>query len=104
MLGAIFIDDTAFDLVADPDDFHLVAHQQVFAASAEPALSKQAVVLHQLLEAKGLRGAAAPRDLPFALAPEAQIAVYFAPNTDRGFLDAILAAVHHKTNAPSMVA
>ncbi len=38
-----------------------------------------------------------------ALAPEAKIAVYFAPNTDRGFLDAILAAVHDKTNAPSII-
>lgn len=29
-----------------------------------------------------------------AIAPKAEIAVYFAPNTDRGFLDAITTAVH----------
>ena len=29
-----------------------------------------------------------------AIAPKARIAVYFAPNTDRGFLDAITRAVH----------
>jgi kumamolisin len=31
-----------------------------------------------------------------AMAPGAEILVYFAPNTDRGFLDAVLAAVHDK--------
>ena len=31
-----------------------------------------------------------------AIAPKAKIAVYFAPNTDRGFLDAIKTAVHDK--------
>ena len=29
-----------------------------------------------------------------ALAPKASIVVYFAPNTDRGFLDAVATAVH----------
>ncbi len=38
-----------------------------------------------------------------ALAPDATIAVYFAPNTDRGFLDAILAAVHDRQNRPDVV-
>lgn len=38
-----------------------------------------------------------------ALAPGARIAVYFAPNTDRGFLDAITQAVHDTTNNPSVV-
>jgi kumamolisin len=38
-----------------------------------------------------------------ALAPGAAIAVYFAPNTDRGFLDALLAAVHDKLRRPSVV-
>jgi kumamolisin len=32
-----------------------------------------------------------------AIAPGAQIAVYFAPNTDQGFIDAITTAVHDKT-------
>jgi kumamolisin len=38
-----------------------------------------------------------------AVAPQAHIAVYFAPNTDAGFLDAITTAVHDKTNKPSVV-
>src|SRR4030095_13653820 len=38
-----------------------------------------------------------------ALAPAAQFVVYFAPNTDRGFLDAIKAAVHYHQNRPSVM-
>ena len=38
-----------------------------------------------------------------ALAPGARIAVYFAPNTDQGFLDAITTAVHDTTNTPSVI-
>ena len=38
-----------------------------------------------------------------AVAPGATIAVYFAPNTDRGFLDAIKQAIHDKTHRPSMI-
>jgi kumamolisin len=37
-----------------------------------------------------------------AIAPGAQILVYFAPNSDRGFLDAITAAVHDR-RAPSVI-
>jgi kumamolisin len=33
-----------------------------------------------------------------SIAPKAKIVVYFAPNTDRGFLDAINQAVHDATN------
>lgn len=33
----------------------------------------------------------------------ARIAVYFAPNTDRGFLDAVTAAVHDAANNPSVI-
>jgi kumamolisin len=36
-------------------------------------------------------------------APGARIAVYFAPNTDAGFVDAITSAVHDTTNKPSVV-
>jgi len=36
-------------------------------------------------------------------APGARIAVYFAPNTDAGFVDAITAAVHDTTNKPGVV-
>jgi kumamolisin len=38
-----------------------------------------------------------------AIAPGATIAVYFAPNTDAGFLDAITTAIHDKTNRPSVI-
>lgn len=37
-----------------------------------------------------------------AVAPGAQILVYFAPNTDRGFLDAITTAIHDR-RAPSVI-
>lgn len=36
-------------------------------------------------------------------APAARIAVYFAPNTDAGFVDAITSAVHDTTNTPSVI-
>jgi kumamolisin len=38
-----------------------------------------------------------------AIAPKAKIAVYFAPNTDKGFIDAISAAVHDNVRKPSVV-
>jgi kumamolisin len=38
-----------------------------------------------------------------AIAPQAKIAVYFAPNTDQGFLDAITTAVHDSLRKPSVV-
>jgi kumamolisin len=38
-----------------------------------------------------------------AIAPGAKIAVYFAPNTDQGFLDAVSQAVHDTTHTPSVV-
>ena len=38
-----------------------------------------------------------------AIAPDAHIAVYFAPNTDAGFLDAITTAIHDSTNKPSVI-
>jgi kumamolisin len=37
------------------------------------------------------------------VAPQARIAVYFAPNTDAGFVDAITQAVHDTTNTPSAI-
>ena len=36
-------------------------------------------------------------------APGARIAVYFAPNTDRGFLDGLTTAIHDTTHRPSIV-
>ncbi len=38
-----------------------------------------------------------------AVAPGANIVVYFAPNTDQGFVDAIATAVHDTTNKPSVI-
>jgi kumamolisin len=38
-----------------------------------------------------------------AVAPAADIVVYFAPNTDAGFIDAVTTAVHDTTNKPSVI-
>lgn len=38
-----------------------------------------------------------------SIAPGANIAVYFAPNTDQGFIDAITDAVHDTTRKPSVI-
>jgi kumamolisin len=38
-----------------------------------------------------------------AVAPGAKLAVYFAPNTDQGFLNAITAAIHDKARKPSVI-
>ncbi|HEY5264505.1 MAG TPA: S53 family peptidase [Steroidobacteraceae bacterium] len=38
-----------------------------------------------------------------AIAPQAKIVVYFAPNTDAGFLDAITTAIHDTTHKPSVI-
>ncbi len=38
-----------------------------------------------------------------AIAPGARIAVYFADNTDQGFLDGINAAIHDKVRKPSVI-
>jgi kumamolisin len=38
-----------------------------------------------------------------AVAPGARVAVYFGPNTDQGFLDAINAAIHDQVRKPSVI-
>ena len=38
-----------------------------------------------------------------AVAPGAKIVVYFAPNTDQGFIDAVSTAVHDTANGPSVL-
>ena len=38
-----------------------------------------------------------------SIAPGATVAVYFAPNTDQGFVDAVSTAVHDPTQRPSVV-
>ncbi|MGI4857813.1 MAG: S53 family peptidase, partial [Janthinobacterium lividum] len=38
-----------------------------------------------------------------AIAPQATLAVYFAPNSDAGFVDALNAAIHDTVNRPSVI-
>jgi len=38
-----------------------------------------------------------------AISPKAQIVVYFAPNSDQGFLDAVTAAIHDTRYKPSVI-
>ncbi|MBS0396547.1 MAG: S53 family peptidase, partial [Proteobacteria bacterium] len=38
-----------------------------------------------------------------AAAPQAAFAVYFAPNTDAGFIDAVTTAIHDTVNRPSVI-
>jgi kumamolisin len=38
-----------------------------------------------------------------AIAPGAQLAAYFAPNTDQGFIDAVTTAVHDTARKPSVI-
>jgi kumamolisin len=38
-----------------------------------------------------------------SVAPGAKVVVYFTPNTDQGFIDAITTAVHDTTNKPSVI-
>ncbi len=38
-----------------------------------------------------------------SVAPGAKVVVYFAPNTDQGFIDAVTTAVHDSTNKPSVL-
>jgi kumamolisin len=38
-----------------------------------------------------------------AVAPGAKVAVYFAPNTDQGFIDAVSTAVHDTVNKPGVI-
>jgi kumamolisin len=42
-------------------------------------------------------------ELVGAIAPAANIVVYFTPNTDAGFLDAVTTAIHDATNRPSVI-
>jgi kumamolisin len=42
-------------------------------------------------------------EIAASTAPDAHIVVYFGPNTDAGFLDAVKAAIHDETNKPSVI-
>ena len=74
VLGALLIDETAFDQVATylkTGDFYLLAHQHVFAACEELAKEAQTVdpvLVNHRLDARGLLGAAVPKELVFGLA------------------------------------
>src|SRR5512136_1156665 len=73
VLGAILIEETAFDQVAallKAQDFYLLSHQHIYATFEELAKESKtldAVLVQQRLDARGLLGSAVPRELPFAL-------------------------------------
>jgi len=73
VLGAILIDETAFDQVAPilgSRDFYLLSHQHIFACFEDLARESRTidpVLVQQRLDAKGLLGGAVPQELPFAL-------------------------------------
>ncbi len=75
VLGAILVDETAFDQVAAilrPGDFYLIGHQHLYSACdelAREAKTLDPIIVQQRLDAKGLLGASAvPRDMPLQLA------------------------------------
>jgi replicative DNA helicase len=74
VLGAILIDENAFDQVAahlKPGDFYLLPHQHIFdicVVLASEAKTIDPVLVMQRLDAKGWLGTAVPRELPLSLA------------------------------------
>jgi replicative DNA helicase len=74
VLGAILIDENAFDQAAArlvPGDFYVLAHQHVYdvcVALATEGKTIDPVLVVQRLDAKGWLGTAVPRELPWALA------------------------------------
>ena len=74
VLGALLLDEQAFDLVAAflrTGDFYLLAHQHVYAACEELAKESQTidpVLVNHRLDARGLLGSAVPKELVFGLA------------------------------------
>jgi replicative DNA helicase len=73
VLGAILVEETAFDQVAAlirANDFYLLAHQHVYAVCEELARESKtldAILVQQRLDAKGLLGSAVPHELPLTL-------------------------------------
>jgi replicative DNA helicase len=73
VLGAILVEETAFDQVAAlvrAGDFYLLAHQHVYSVCEELARESKTldpIIVQQRLDAKGLLGTAVPRELPLAL-------------------------------------
>ena len=74
VLGALLIDENAFDLVSTvvkAEDFYVLAHQHLFQTALDLTDERKAldpVLLSQRLDAKGLLGHAVPHEMPFALA------------------------------------
>src|SRR5512138_2040389 len=74
VLGAILVEETAFDQVAailKPGDFYVLAHQHVYGVCEELAREARTldpILVQQRLDAKGRRGAAVPHELPLSLA------------------------------------
>ena len=74
VLGAILVEETAFDQVPALikwADFSLLAHQPVYAVCEELARESKTldpILVQQRLDAKGLLGSAVPRELPLSLA------------------------------------
>ena len=73
VLGAVLSEETAFDQVAPllkATDFYLLAHQHVYAVCEELARESKTldpILVQNRLDAKGLLGAAVPRDLTLSL-------------------------------------
>jgi replicative DNA helicase len=73
VLGAILVEETAFDQVAallKAGDFYLLAHQHVYATCEELARESRtldAILVQQRLDAKGLLGGAVAHELPLTL-------------------------------------
>src|SRR5512138_937027 len=74
VLGAILVEETAFDQVAamlKAADFYLLQHQHTYAVCEELARESKTldpILVQQRLDAKGLLGSAVPRELPLSLA------------------------------------
>ncbi len=74
VLGAILVEETAFDQVAAilrAGDFYLLAHQHVYSVCEELARESKTldpILVQQRLDAKALLGTAVPRELPLSLA------------------------------------
>ncbi|MBV9719634.1 MAG: S8/S53 family peptidase [Candidatus Eremiobacteraeota bacterium] len=86
--------------------------QTDFAAYLSPlGVSAQTVTVVSVDGAKGVPGQDSNADVEVmldaeiagAIAPGANIVMYFAPNTDQGFVDAVTTAVHDQTHQPSVV-
>lgn len=82
--------------------------QQYFSALGEKTPAVTAVSVDGAANAPGnLNGAdgevALDIEVAGSIAPGAKLAVYFAPNTEQGFVDAVTTAVHDTLNQPSIL-